>query len=119
MQDVMEFALEMSDDCSLRGVARAAGVSASQLSRLATGKVASPSMETLVGLARACNSHPSLLMVLARKAEGEQAREALRPFLAPGSGVEDQWEDPAYVAEAKALLASPAATDAQLRHLAF
>src|SRR4051794_35563986 len=66
---------------SLRRLAKVSGVSLAQLSRIESGQVTRPSIETLWALAPAINCHPTLLLVLAGHLRGDQAREALRDIL--------------------------------------
>src|SRR2546423_8036179 len=66
---------------SLRRLAKISGVSLAQLSRIESGQVTRPSIETLWALAPAINCHPTFLLVLAGHLSGDQARDAIREVL--------------------------------------
>jgi transcriptional regulator with XRE-family HTH domain len=103
---------------SIRELARRSGVSAGQISRIEAGQVTKPSIETLIPLARAMDAHPLTLMVLAGHLSDEEARSALRPLVAEGSSIEEDygWET---VAAMRHMLDDPESTEADLRTVAF
>lgn len=61
----------------LRELARRAGVSAGQISRIEAGEVAKPSSDTLRSIARALGRYPDPLLVMAGHLTGEAAGERL------------------------------------------
>jgi len=70
---------------SVRELARRAGVSAAQVSRIEGGQVNRPSREILVALARALNRNPLPLVILAGHLDAREARDALAPLFREGA----------------------------------
>jgi transcriptional regulator with XRE-family HTH domain len=82
---------------SIRELARRAGVSAAQVSRIESGQVAKPSHDILVALARALNRNPLPLLILAGHLYGDEARAALAPLFRNGAELPEEWSGwPAY-----------------------
>src|SRR4051795_12561144 len=77
---------------SIRALARRSGVSAGQISRLESGEVQRPAVETLVALARGLDRNPVLLMIVAGHISGDEARGHLTRLLADGSEFAMAWE---------------------------
>lgn len=65
---------------SIRELAREAGVSAAQLSRIEAGQVEQPSIDMLVSIARATNRSPKLLLIVTGHIGREEASAILRPM---------------------------------------
>ena len=105
---------------SARELARTAGISHTQVSRLEAGQVAKPSREVLVGISRALDRYPQPLLILAGHTAGSEAQEALRPLFREGAELPRVWPDGATFAldRAKSLVRDPDASDDDLRRLA-
>ena len=56
---------------SIRELARQAGVSAAQISRIEAGAVDQPSIDTLVGIARALDRNPKPLLIVSGTEDGD------------------------------------------------
>lgn len=78
---------------SARELARRAGVSAAQVSRIESGQVTRPSREILVALARALNRNPLPLIVLAGHMDASEAQAALAFFFRDGAELPEEWGD--------------------------
>lgn len=78
---------------SLNELARRAGVSPSQLSRIETGKLRKPSRAILVAISRALNRNPIPLLVLAGHFSGQTAQIELRDFFRAGAEAPAEWGD--------------------------
>ena len=78
---------------SIRQLARRAGVSAAQISRIEAGEVRKPSREILVALGKALNRNPLPLLVLAGHLTRGDAQTALRPFFREGAELPEEWGD--------------------------
>jgi transcriptional regulator with XRE-family HTH domain len=76
---------------SIRRLARRAGVSAAQISRIEAGHVLKPSREILVALGKALNRNPLPLLVLAGHLTGADAQRALRPLFREGAELTEVW----------------------------
>lgn len=86
--------VDVPADLSIRALAKRAGVSAAQLSRIENGLVAKPSPEILAALARALNRNPLPLLVLAGHIDGRQAQGELRSlFFREGAELPEEWGD--------------------------
>jgi transcriptional regulator with XRE-family HTH domain len=78
---------------SVRELARRAGVSAAQVSRIESGQVTRPSREILVALARALNRNPLPLIVLAGHMDAAEAQAALAFMFRNGAELPEEWRD--------------------------
>mgnify|MGYP001167391280 CR=1 FL=1 len=76
---------------SIRELGRRAGVSAGQISRIESGEVQRPAVETLVALARALDCNPVPLMIVAGHVTGDEARGRLAHFVADESELASEW----------------------------
>jgi transcriptional regulator with XRE-family HTH domain len=77
---------------SIRELSRRAGVSAGQISRLESGEVQRPAVETLVALARGLDRNPLPLMIVAGHISAAEARGHLVRLLAEGSECASAWD---------------------------
>lgn len=77
----------------LRELARRAGISHTQVSRLEAGSVTKPSREVLVALARALDRNPLPLLVLAGYLTPNEAQQTLRPLFREGAELPEIWGD--------------------------
>ena len=66
---------------SMRRLAKTSGISAAQISRIESGKVKRPTVETLLALAAALDHHPTPMLVLGRQATGSSARRQLAELI--------------------------------------
>jgi transcriptional regulator with XRE-family HTH domain len=82
-----------SASLSVRELARAAGISHSQIVRLEAGDVSKPSRQALVAIAKALNRNPNSLLILAGHLDEEQARGTLKVMFRPGSELAEIWAD--------------------------
>jgi transcriptional regulator with XRE-family HTH domain len=78
---------------SVRELARRAGVSAAQVSRIESDQVRRPSHEILVALARALNRNPLPLIILAGHLDAAEARSALAPLFRDDAELPEEWGD--------------------------
>lgn len=78
---------------SVRELARRAGVSAAQVSRIESGQVSRPSREILVALARALNRNPLPLIVLAGHMDASEVQSALAFLFRAGAELPEEWGD--------------------------
>jgi len=105
---------------SIRQLARRAGVSAAQISRIEAGHVLKPSREILVALGQALNRNPLPLLILAGHLTGADAQTALRPFFREDAELPEVWGDwanwPLDVVRHR--LQDPEATDDEIRQIA-
>jgi transcriptional regulator with XRE-family HTH domain len=101
---------------SIRGLARRAGVSGAQISRIEAGQVLKPSHEILVALGKALNRNPMPLLVLAGHLTGADARIALSPFFREGGELPEEWGDRVDVVRQR--LQDTEATDDEIRQIA-
>lgn len=83
--------VDVPANLSVRELARRAGVSAAQVSRIESGKVKRPSREILVALARALNRNPLPLVILAGHLDATEARSALAPLFREGAELPEEW----------------------------
>jgi transcriptional regulator with XRE-family HTH domain len=105
---------------SVRQLAKRAGVSAAQVSRIENGQVARPSHEILVALSRALNRNPLPLLILVGHVDAEQARAALAPLFREGAELPEEWGEWARfdIETVRALLSSAGMSDEDLRAIA-
>jgi transcriptional regulator with XRE-family HTH domain len=107
---------------SIRELARRSGVSAPQISRIEAGEVERPEAQTLVALARALDSNPIPLLVLAGHIREAEARERLRYFVDRNAELAEEWksfggrED---LERARVVLDDPKCGSGALRQIAF
>jgi transcriptional regulator with XRE-family HTH domain len=105
---------------SIRRLARRAGVSAAQISRIEAGLVLRPSREILVALGQALNRNPLPLLVLAGYLNGEDARTELLLLFREGAELPEEWGDwasrPLDVVRQR--LHDPDATDDEIHEIA-
>lgn len=78
---------------AVRELARRAGISHTQISRLEAGQVAKPSREALVAIARALDRNPNPLLILAGHLHGDSARDSLKTLFREGSELVEIWSD--------------------------
>jgi transcriptional regulator with XRE-family HTH domain len=76
---------------AVRELARRAGISHTQISRLEAGQVAKPSREVLVAIARALDRNPNPLLILAGHLHGDSARDSLKTLFREGSELAEIW----------------------------
>lgn len=76
---------------SVRELARRAGVSAAQVSRIESGQVSRPSREILVAIARALNRNPLPLIILAGHLDAREAQDALAPLFRDDAELPQEW----------------------------
>lgn len=116
---------------SMRELGRRAGISAAQISRIESGEVDQPSLDTLVEIARALDRNPMPLLIVAGYVKTGEARPLLSEMFRENQEAE---YDPAVDSElvevwryygqddeiekARALLADPESTGDAIRELA-
>ena len=83
--------VEVRAGLSIRELARRAGVSAAQISRIESGQVLRPSREILVALGKALDRNPLPLLILANYLTASEARDALRPLFRDGAELPEEW----------------------------
>lgn len=83
--------VEVHAGLSIRELARRAGVSAAQISRIESGQVLRPSREILVALGKALDRNPLPLLILANYLTASEARDALRPLFRDGAELPEEW----------------------------
>ena len=107
-------------DLNVRELARRAEVSHTQISRIETGAVASPSREVVVRLAQALDRNPAPLLILAGHFRDDRARLVLGPMFRPGAELPEAWLENAALplADAVALVRDPRSTQADLMRVA-
>lgn len=76
---------------TVRELARRAGISHTQISRIESGDVASPSREIVVRVSRALDRNPAPLLVLAGHLRNHRARLVLAPMFRPGAELPEAW----------------------------
>ena len=105
----------------VRELARKTGVSHTQISRIESGSVASPSVDVLIDLAKGLSCRPAPLLIVAGHITGEDARAELVWMFRPGAELADVWGDWAHLGweQACALVRDPNASDVDLKTLAF
>lgn len=105
---------------SLNQLARRAGLSPSQLSRIESGQLRKPSRAILVAIAKALNRNPVPLLVLAGHLSGRSAQVELRDFFRPGAEAPAEWDDAGSLnlVAARQALDSDTADDDALRSIA-
>lgn len=104
---------------SLRELAKKAGISASQLSRIEAGKVENLSVETLGKIARGLDRDPRLLLIVSEHIAGEEARLVLKEKLRPGTELLEEWAwQPDRVQQAQEMLDDPQASEEGIKELA-
>jgi transcriptional regulator with XRE-family HTH domain len=103
-----------------RELARRAGISHTQISRIESGEVASPSRDVVVRLAQALDRNPGPLLILAGHLRDERARLVLSPMFRPGAELPEAWlSDPVVpLDEALAIVADPRSTQEDLMRVA-
>lgn len=113
-----------SSSLSMRELARRSGVSAGQISRIEAGEVVSPSVQTLIALARALDLNPIPLLILAGHIDEGEARARLLAFLADGTELWESWTklgnefDTDHVSELRAILQDPNSSRQQIGEVA-
>jgi transcriptional regulator with XRE-family HTH domain len=70
----------------LRELSRSSGVSPAQISRIESGEVAQPSVDTLVSIARGLNRNPAPLLIVSGHISPEEGREILSEIFRPNRG---------------------------------
>jgi transcriptional regulator with XRE-family HTH domain len=80
-------------DRSVNELARQAGLSPSQVSRIENGKLRKPSREILVALGRALDRNPLPLLILAGHLSDPEAQTELRDFFRDGAEAPQEWGD--------------------------
>jgi transcriptional regulator with XRE-family HTH domain len=112
--------VDVPPEMSIRQLARRAGVSAAQISRIEAGQVLKPSREILIALGKALNRNPLPLLILAGHLTGADAQTALRPFFREGAELPEEWGDWASspVEVVRQRLHDPKATDDEIREIA-
>jgi transcriptional regulator with XRE-family HTH domain len=105
---------------SIRKLAERAQVSHTQVSRIESGDVATPSRNVLVAIAQALGRNPRPLFILAGHLSVEDARDELAPMFREGSELAEVWGDWASlgIGEARELLSQPHPNEQAIRHLA-
>jgi transcriptional regulator with XRE-family HTH domain len=105
---------------TVRELARRAGISHTQISRIESGEVASPSREVVVRLAQALDRNPVPLLVLAGHLRDNRARLVLRPMFRPGAELPEAWPDDPVLSldEAIAAVHDPRSTQEDLMRVA-
>jgi transcriptional regulator with XRE-family HTH domain len=115
---------------SIRELARQAGVSAAQISRVEAGAVEQPSIDTLVAIARPLDRNPKPLLIVSGHLGGQEAVVWLRKVFrehrgaaydpAVDSELVDDWEHgwSERLAEARRVLASAEPDERELRSIA-
>jgi transcriptional regulator with XRE-family HTH domain len=106
---------------SIRELARRAGVSAGQISRMESGEVQRPAVETLVSLARALDRNPVPLMIAAGHISGSEARGHLARLTDEGSELAEAWQsehDREQLDRMRAAVSEPSSDESTLRRVA-
>jgi transcriptional regulator with XRE-family HTH domain len=105
---------------TVRELARQSGVSHTQIGRIESGEIATPSVVTLTSLARAFARNPRPLLIVAGHITGDSARAELGPMFREHAELVEAWGDWAHltIEQARALLDDPASADAALQRLA-
>lgn len=103
-----------------RELARRAGISHTQVSRIESGEVASPSREVVVRIAQALDRNPGPLLVLAGHLRDDRARLVLAPMFRPGAELPEAWlnEPLLPLDEAMAIVADARSTQEDLMRVA-
>jgi transcriptional regulator with XRE-family HTH domain len=109
-----------TDGLTVRELARRADISHTQVSRIESGQVATPSRDVLVRLAKALERNPGPFLVLAGHFREGRARLVLAPMFRAGAELPEEWPDDAQVplAEAIATVSDPRSTQAALMRVA-
>ena len=115
----------------LRELSRHVGVSPAQISRIESGEVAQPSVDTLVSIARGLDRNPAPLLIVSGHIPSRESRQILSEMFRPNrdgghdpetdSELVDEWSAlgrEAEVEQARALLADETASERDLRKLA-
>lgn len=115
----------------LRELARKSGVSAAQISRIESGEVTQPSVDTLVSIARALNRNPAPLLIVSGHIAPDEARVILSEMFRPHKGsiydpdndseLVDEWTHSGaerQVEQARSLLGDAQGSEQDLRDLA-
>jgi transcriptional regulator with XRE-family HTH domain len=102
-------------------LARRAGISHTQVSRVEAGQVEKPSREILVAVSRALDRNPTPLLILAGHLEGREAREALLPLFREDAELPEVWGDWATfnVEQVNTALLDPGTSEAETAQIAF
>jgi transcriptional regulator with XRE-family HTH domain len=103
-----------------RELARRAGVSHTQISRIEAGEVRKPAPEILHAIARVLESNPRPLLILAGHISGTDAQAELAPMFRPGAELLEEWGNwPRFsVDEVRKILTDPAASSEDLLAIA-
>jgi transcriptional regulator with XRE-family HTH domain len=109
-----------AEGLTVRELARRAEISHTQISRIESGQVASPSRDVLVPLAKALDRNPGPFLVLASYFRDARARLVLAPMFRAGAELPEAWPDNAQLplAEAIAIVSDPRSTQAELMRVA-
>jgi transcriptional regulator with XRE-family HTH domain len=115
----------------LRALARRSGVSPAQISRIESGEVAQPSVDTLVSIARGLDRNPAPLLIVSGHISTDEARQILLEMFRPHRGsaynpdtdseLVDEWlhlGQKKEVEKARKLLVSSSASARDLQELA-
>ncbi len=115
----------------LRELSRRSGVSPAQISRIESGEVGQPSVDTLVSIARGLDRNPAPLLIVSGHISSGEGRQILSEMFRPNrdgsydpetdSELVDEWLNlgqKAEVERARALLADETASERDLRKLA-
>jgi transcriptional regulator with XRE-family HTH domain len=115
----------------LRELSRRSGVSPAQISRIESGEVGQPSVDTLVSIARGLDRNPAPLLIVSGHISSGEGRQILSEMFRPNrdgsydpetdSELVDEWLNlgqKAEVEQARALLADETASERDLRKLA-
>lgn len=81
------------DGLTIRELARRAGISHTQVSRLESGEVTKPSREVLVAIGKGLDRNPIPLLILAGHYDEEEAVEALKPMFREDAELPNAWPD--------------------------
>jgi transcriptional regulator with XRE-family HTH domain len=105
---------------TVRKLAQLAQISHTQVGRIESGDVATPSRHVLVAIAEALDRNPQPLFVLAGHLSIEDARDELAPMFREGSELAEVWGDWASfgIGEAREVLRQPRPDGQAIRYLA-
>jgi len=79
------------DGLTVRELARRAGISHTQVSRLESGEVTKPSPEVLVSIGKGLDQNPIPLLILAGHYDIDEAKTALRPMFREDAELPQEW----------------------------
>src|SRR4051794_7121477 len=105
---------------TIRGLAERIGVSHTQVGRIESGDISTPSANLLVAIARVLGRNPRPLLILAGHLSGEQARDELATLMRDGAELPEEWGEWASMtlSQARALLRDGRPDERQLHRLA-